>query len=424
MKRSGSVSLYELLKVPRGAVTKEIKKAYYALARQVHPDKNPDDPNAQANFQALQKAYSILMDPKKRERYDRTGCDDDDNDAFWDAYERFRGVKVTVDDIHEYIKSYQGGDEERKDVIEYYESHSGNIEKILGCIIAAKESDLPRYVEIIEAALANGLANKAHEAMFRETKDRVLTEEELDALEEANADDVFAEASEEEKRQEEEAAAADDENEMAGFIVEDAEDDLLGNGMVRKAKYDSDEEPGEDDEVLCVNDLVFAKWNRGQWWYRGTITSTSGKKNELSYTVKYHDDGTSEKNLPRRHLHFHSRAASSNNNSELESKPSRAVVAEGRENESTSNQSSFETASKPVSSSSSSSGNNKTKKINGAKKRKRASLSGKKKGKKKTAGASSNDDDIPDSLRAAILGKAKNRHDDFVDAMFAKYAGK
>ncbi len=53
----GKVDLYALLKVDRLASASEVKKAYLVLALKVHPDKNPGDANAQANFQALQEAY-------------------------------------------------------------------------------------------------------------------------------------------------------------------------------------------------------------------------------------------------------------------------------------------------------------------------------------------------------------------------------
>lgn len=52
---SKEVDLYEFLKVSKSATNTEIRKAYYALARIVHPDKNPNDPNAEENFKALQK---------------------------------------------------------------------------------------------------------------------------------------------------------------------------------------------------------------------------------------------------------------------------------------------------------------------------------------------------------------------------------
>jgi molecular chaperone DnaJ len=64
---------YEILGVDRGASADEIKKAYRKLAIKFHPDKNPDDPNAEEKFKEAAEAYSILSDEDKRRRYDQFG---------------------------------------------------------------------------------------------------------------------------------------------------------------------------------------------------------------------------------------------------------------------------------------------------------------------------------------------------------------
>ncbi len=64
---------YEILGVARTATPEEIKKAYRKKALQFHPDRNPGDAEAEANFKAAAEAYEVLSNPDKRARYDRFG---------------------------------------------------------------------------------------------------------------------------------------------------------------------------------------------------------------------------------------------------------------------------------------------------------------------------------------------------------------
>ncbi|KAI4879041.1 hypothetical protein NFI96_020701 [Prochilodus magdalenae] len=71
--RRHAENYYNVLGVPSSASQKEIKKAYYQMAKKYHPDTNPDDPQAKEKFAKLAEAYEVLSDEVKRKQYDTYG---------------------------------------------------------------------------------------------------------------------------------------------------------------------------------------------------------------------------------------------------------------------------------------------------------------------------------------------------------------
>merc|ERR1712151_168550 len=64
---------YDILEVPVDASVGQIKKSYFLKARKCHPDKNPNNPEAEEEFKLISMAYEVLSDPEKREAYHRHG---------------------------------------------------------------------------------------------------------------------------------------------------------------------------------------------------------------------------------------------------------------------------------------------------------------------------------------------------------------
>jgi curved DNA-binding protein len=103
---------YEVLGVGRGASEDEIKRAYRRLAKEYHPDRNPNDPSAEAKFKEVQQAFNVLRDPKKREQYNQYGEVGVGEWAAGPQGERvyqWGGSAVNAEDLEELLSAFGAG---------------------------------------------------------------------------------------------------------------------------------------------------------------------------------------------------------------------------------------------------------------------------------------------------------------------------
>ncbi len=95
---------YEVLGVDKNASEDQIKKAYRKIAIKYHPDRNPDDPEAEEKFKEAAEAYSILNDAQKRQQYDQFGFDGPGG-----GFGGFSGGGFSMDDIFSMFGDVFGG---------------------------------------------------------------------------------------------------------------------------------------------------------------------------------------------------------------------------------------------------------------------------------------------------------------------------
>ncbi|CAD6991178.1 J domain-containing protein CG6693 [Ceratitis capitata] len=159
----GERDIYKLLDLEKTALPKDIKKAYYKLSLQVHPDrvKDADKANATEKFKVLSKIYQVLSDKDKRALYDEQGVIDDEEDmegklSSWLDLWRKMFKRITDEDITNYQKSYIGSELERNDMKKAYLSSKGCINQMMNEVPFLNVDDEPRLQKIIREMIDAG----------------------------------------------------------------------------------------------------------------------------------------------------------------------------------------------------------------------------------------------------------------------------
>jgi curved DNA-binding protein CbpA len=153
---------YDLLKVSTNADTSTIKKAYYREARNCHPDKNPDDPQAHEKFALLGHAYQVLSDETKRETYDKYGKPSDSanntSETMHDAIDPsvFFNVMFGSSLVEPYIGELwlsSQTDSMMKDMSPLDESHEMTDEEMVAKMeVIRKKNDLKQKIRQVKCA--------------------------------------------------------------------------------------------------------------------------------------------------------------------------------------------------------------------------------------------------------------------------------
>eukprot|EP01006_Ploeotia_vitrea_P027288 TRINITY_DN60134_c0_g1_i1.p1 TRINITY_DN60134_c0_g1~~TRINITY_DN60134_c0_g1_i1.p1 ORF type:complete len:407 (-),score=61.08 TRINITY_DN60134_c0_g1_i1:295-1482(-) len=172
---------YEILGVEKTATPSEIKKAYYKLALSCHPDKNPNNPQADEQFKAIGEAYGILSDEEKRKHYDmygKEGLDDGDNEvnmrgmmrmlfgagAFDDCFGELSLAQM-MDDRPESDES--GVDEQMKQFEKQLEAQKGELVEALSAKLKLYAENKKQFEQELEEDIEEKKSSPGGAALLR-----------------------------------------------------------------------------------------------------------------------------------------------------------------------------------------------------------------------------------------------------------------
>ncbi|KAE9550567.1 hypothetical protein FO519_006225 [Halicephalobus sp. NKZ332] len=156
----GSTDLYFILQIStserENLTDAKVKKAYYKQSMLWHPDRFSDEKdeekkaNATRRFQIISKAYTILNDPEKRKLYDSTGIIDDEAllsfNEDWLATWKLIFKPITQQEIEKFLNKYLGSEDQKNDIINYYNKYKGDMDKILACVIGGDDEEQIRFM--------------------------------------------------------------------------------------------------------------------------------------------------------------------------------------------------------------------------------------------------------------------------------------
>ncbi|KAK3528599.1 hypothetical protein QTP70_005009 [Hemibagrus guttatus] len=151
-------NLYEVLCVAKEASDAELRRGYYKLSLQVHPDRALGDQQATNKFQVLGKVYAVLSNKDQRAVYDEQGVVDEEldsrnQDRNWEEYWRRLFPKITLQDITDFKKQYMNSEEEKQDLKRLYLLHEGDMDRIMDSALSTDQDDVPRVREILQQAV-------------------------------------------------------------------------------------------------------------------------------------------------------------------------------------------------------------------------------------------------------------------------------